>query len=258
MGDVSGKGAEAAAVTALARYTLRTAAARLRSPAGDPALGGRGDARPGRHRRALLHDRLRARRPRALARAADRVLRRAPAARAAPRGRRRSSRSASPGTLLGLIADPELQDSSTELRPGDTLVLYTDGLTEARAPAPTWGFEELAAAVRAAPRDGPEGLVTSLVASALGDRAAAARRPRGARAQAGRPAAVVALGLPVACGVVVVVLFVRARSRLPAAACPRQAYHRPQAAALLDIRYPILWSPFPVPTHDRGCRKPGA
>ena len=33
IGDVSGKGAEAAAVTALARYTLRTAAARRRSPA---------------------------------------------------------------------------------------------------------------------------------------------------------------------------------------------------------------------------------
>ena len=33
IGDVCGKGAEAAAVTALARYTLRTAAARRRSPA---------------------------------------------------------------------------------------------------------------------------------------------------------------------------------------------------------------------------------
>ena len=33
IGDVSGKGAEAAAVTALARYTLRSAAARRRSPA---------------------------------------------------------------------------------------------------------------------------------------------------------------------------------------------------------------------------------
>jgi hypothetical protein len=49
-------------------------------------------------------------------------------------------------------------------------VLYTDGLTEARAPFDMWGFEELAAAVRAAPLDGPGGLVDSLVASALGDR----------------------------------------------------------------------------------------
>jgi serine phosphatase RsbU (regulator of sigma subunit) len=51
-------------------------------------------------------------------------------------------------------------------------VLYTDGLTEARAPHATWGPDELAAAVRAAPRNGPAGLVDSLVASALGDRAA--------------------------------------------------------------------------------------
>jgi hypothetical protein len=43
-------------------------------------------------------------------------------------------------------------------------------LTEANAPGPTWSFDELAAAVRAAPMDGPEGLVTSLVASALGER----------------------------------------------------------------------------------------
>ena len=63
-----------------------------------------------------------------------------------------------------------MQDRITELRPGDTLVLYTDGLTEARAPAATWSFDDLAAAVRAAPMDGPVGLVTSLVASALGER----------------------------------------------------------------------------------------
>ena len=51
-------------------------------------------------------------------------------------------------------------------------MLYTDGLTEAQAPRAMWGFEELAAAVRAAPVDGPVGLVESLVASALGQRVA--------------------------------------------------------------------------------------
>jgi len=74
------------------------------------------------------------------------------------------------GTPLGLLADPELQDRSTDLLGGDTLVLYTDGLTEAGAPQSTWSFEDLAAAVRAAPMDGPVGLVTSLVAAALGER----------------------------------------------------------------------------------------
>jgi serine phosphatase RsbU (regulator of sigma subunit) len=76
-----------------------------------------------------------------------------------------------PGTLLGLAPDPELQERSAELRSGDALVLYTDGLTEARAPSGMWGDAELIAAVRAAP-SGPEGLVESLVATAIGGRSA--------------------------------------------------------------------------------------
>ena len=84
-----GKGAEAAAVTALARYTLRTAAARRRSPAailrwvGEAMLDQ--DAAGGRYCTiACAHDR-----PGAFAAAADRGLRRAPAAGAAARGRHR-------------------------------------------------------------------------------------------------------------------------------------------------------------------------
>lgn len=38
-----------------------------------------------------------------------------------------------PGTLLGLIRDPELHDSRLLLRAGDSLVLFTDGVTEARS-----------------------------------------------------------------------------------------------------------------------------
>jgi serine phosphatase RsbU (regulator of sigma subunit) len=49
-----------------------------------------------------------------------------------------------PGTLLGLVESPDLQDRTTELYGGDTLVLYTDGLTEAGAPARVWTPEELA------------------------------------------------------------------------------------------------------------------
>ena len=64
IGDVCGKGAEAAAVTALARYTLRTAAARRRSPAAILRWVGEAMLDQDAARRALLHDRLRARRPR--------------------------------------------------------------------------------------------------------------------------------------------------------------------------------------------------
>jgi PAS domain S-box-containing protein len=39
-----------------------------------------------------------------------------------------------PGTLLGVYADPRTFTVSTELDPGDTIVLYTDGITDVRPP----------------------------------------------------------------------------------------------------------------------------
>ena len=170
IGDVCGKGAEAAAVTALARYTLRSAAARRRSPAailrwvGDAML--QGDAAGGRFCTiACAHidvSRSPARVTVACGGHPLPVIRRADG---------RIEMFGAPGTLLGLLPDLEMQERSTDLRPGDALVLYTDGLTEARAPHGMWGDDELMAAVRAAPVDGPVGLVESLVAAALGDRA---------------------------------------------------------------------------------------
>lgn len=38
-----------------------------------------------------------------------------------------------PGTLLGLVPDPELHDSRGLLRAGDSMILFTDGVTEARS-----------------------------------------------------------------------------------------------------------------------------
>jgi sigma-B regulation protein RsbU (phosphoserine phosphatase) len=37
-----------------------------------------------------------------------------------------------PGTLLGVLPDPELHDSQRILRAGDSLILFSDGVTEAR------------------------------------------------------------------------------------------------------------------------------
>jgi serine phosphatase RsbU (regulator of sigma subunit) len=38
-----------------------------------------------------------------------------------------------PGTLLGLFPDPHLHDTRLQLRAGDAMILYTDGVTEARS-----------------------------------------------------------------------------------------------------------------------------
>jgi hypothetical protein len=51
------------------------------------------------------------------------------------------------GTLLGVFPDPSITESSTTLRPGDSLVLYTDGLTEAYAPERVLGLEDLKGAL---------------------------------------------------------------------------------------------------------------
>ncbi|HEX6022162.1 MAG TPA: SpoIIE family protein phosphatase, partial [Solirubrobacter sp.] len=170
IGDVCGKGAEAAAVTALARYSLRTAAARRRSPASILRWVGE----------AMLHHDPTGSRFCTIA-CAHVDLSRSPARVTVACGGhplpvvRRASGEAelvgAPGTLLGLVEDPDLQERTADLGPGDALVLYTDGLTEARAPAGMWDEAQLLTAVRAAP-SGPEGLVESLVAKALGGRSA--------------------------------------------------------------------------------------
>jgi serine phosphatase RsbU (regulator of sigma subunit) len=38
------------------------------------------------------------------------------------------------GRLLGVLPEPQLEDRVLALQPGDTIVVYTDGLTDAGAP----------------------------------------------------------------------------------------------------------------------------
>jgi sigma-B regulation protein RsbU (phosphoserine phosphatase) len=47
------------------------------------------------------------------------------------------------GTLLGIEDDLHLSPLSIELRPGDALVLYTDGITEARVGGRLFGLDRL-------------------------------------------------------------------------------------------------------------------
>jgi PAS domain S-box-containing protein len=129
IGDVSGKGAEAAAVTALARHTVRTASLQPASPRelletlNDALLLQRAGSefctvclavlRPG-DEAGRLTVALGGHPPALVLRADGRV---------EPLGK--------PGTLLGVFRDPAVSETETKLDPGDTVLLYTDGVTEA-------------------------------------------------------------------------------------------------------------------------------
>jgi serine phosphatase RsbU (regulator of sigma subunit) len=131
MGDVCGKGADAAALTAMARYTIR-------------ATGIRAAQSPQRVL-SLLNDVLLTEAPReqflTVAYANIRVGEDATELAIASAGHPlplllhadgRLEQVGAPGTLLGVVPQIELHPVVLELQPGDTLVFYTDGVTEAR------------------------------------------------------------------------------------------------------------------------------
>ncbi|HWT23993.1 MAG TPA: SpoIIE family protein phosphatase [Solirubrobacteraceae bacterium] len=173
IGDVCGKGAEAAAVTALARYTIRAAAVRRRSPAAilrwlndamrRQDLGGRFCTI------ACVH--LDLARPTIRATVAC-------GGHPPPLLRRASGEIAEvgvAGTLLGLVDDPVVEDRQRDLRAGDALVLYTDGVTDAGAPDRLLRTEDLAAALTSGPREPAQRIVEHLGAVAVGKDGAAPR-----------------------------------------------------------------------------------
>jgi Stage II sporulation protein E (SpoIIE)/GAF domain len=130
MGDVCGKGTEAAKVTALARYTLRAEATQHLSPAAVLAQLNRAllDQRGGDRFLTAVYATFRttpgglagrlctAGHPPALIRRTDGRVREA--------GR--------PGSLLGFLPEVDLADARFRLAAGDVLLLYTDGATDAR------------------------------------------------------------------------------------------------------------------------------
>ena len=149
IGDVCGKGPEAASLTALARYTVRTAS----SP----------DSAPSQVLRTL-HDSISSERP-------DLQFCTAALARIeAPSNGRDSAQVTvalgghplplilrkngavdsvgEPGTLLGALPSPVIADTEATLAKGDSLVLYTDGMLDVRDRSdgddPDWLSNELA------------------------------------------------------------------------------------------------------------------
>ena len=57
----------------------------------------------------------------------------------------------SPGTLLGVVPDPDFADATIGMGPGEGLVMYTDGVTEAKAPGVLLEPEDLARVVEKCP-----------------------------------------------------------------------------------------------------------
>jgi serine phosphatase RsbU (regulator of sigma subunit) len=144
VGDVTGKGPHAAAITGLARHTLR-AVASLRSGTG--ALAAVNDAllaesvdrfctvafariRPDEHG-AELDMTLAGHPPPLVVRAGGEV-----------------ARIGTPGSLLGAFPEPRLAIATERLVPGDTVVLYTDGVVEARRGHDFFGEARLIALLR--------------------------------------------------------------------------------------------------------------
>lgn len=129
LGDVCGKGAPAAALTALVRYTVRATAMRVRKPSA--VLGVANEAINRQHPDTFctaVYGRLRrtARGLRCTFASGGHPL---------PLVRRASGeivQEGHHGRLLGPFEEADLRDFNADLRVGDTIVLVTDGVTEAR------------------------------------------------------------------------------------------------------------------------------
>jgi PAS domain S-box-containing protein len=131
MGDVCGKGPDAAAVTALARYTLRAAAMRERLPSRSLAVLNEALLRQRDDRRFCTV-------AYAYIEKLDRGARAGISTGGHPlplmlRADGTVESVGAPGTLLGVVPDPNLDDQAVTLEPGDSLVFFTDGVIESRA-----------------------------------------------------------------------------------------------------------------------------
>lgn len=163
LGDVCGKGAEAAVVTALARYTLRAAAVEHGEPSS--ALATLNQVMLGHETErfcTVVFVRLRHADGRIRCRLASGghplpLLRRADGS-VVEVGR--------PGSLVGILEETTFEDVEVVIEPGEALVLYTDGVAEARDNGDQYGMERLADVLRLDHRTA-EALVASVVEDVL-------------------------------------------------------------------------------------------
>jgi sigma-B regulation protein RsbU (phosphoserine phosphatase) len=146
LGDVCGKGVEAAAVTAAARYTLRAAAVYDPTPATvlanlNSVLIQEYHSKTHRHCTVVFGVLT----PGADGWTADIAGGGHPAPLLLGADGTAEYQHTLGGTLIGIVAKPRLVTRTVRLTPGDTLILYSDGLTEARTGDDRYGSEALQA-----------------------------------------------------------------------------------------------------------------
>jgi sigma-B regulation protein RsbU (phosphoserine phosphatase) len=164
IGDVCGKGARAASVTSLVRHTARAAAAHGADPADvlhemNAAVLGAGDGPDDRYCSAVYAT---------LVIGDDHVDVRACSGGHPPplllRTDGHVEQVCAGGQLIGLFEDYAADCVDLRLMPGDTVVLYTDGVTESRAPDGTlYGEDRLAGVLAVMAGRGASEIVDAIV-----------------------------------------------------------------------------------------------
>lgn len=156
VGDVCGKGAEAAALTGLARYTIREAATH--------------DERPSAVLTSLNHALMRGQQDLQMCTVAFGTLEPGP-----DRARFTVSCGGHPlplllradghlrvagraGTILGVFEDPDVPEAEVDLGPGDSVLFYTDGVTDERSATEGFGEQRLRSLLRSCQGMGAEGI----------------------------------------------------------------------------------------------------
>ena len=196
LGDVTGKGVEAAALTALVRHSLQTAARFDRRPSALLALVN-----------AVLREQPRLAPVSLVCALVERetagqgpCVTIASAGHPLPLLRRAGARPAEIGrhdVLLGVIDRDTFVEDTVEIEVGDVILFYTDGVIDAPGEEERFGEERLRAAIEAAPQD-PSALLHTIEAAlraftvreGADDRAMLALRYTGPRMRSGSPAPV--------------------------------------------------------------------
>ena len=143
IGDVCGKGPDAAALTGLVRHTIRAAAVAGHQPAAVLQLTNKAILRQVKDSRFCT---VACAELRPSGRGAHVVL--SCGGHPPPlilKSDGKVEKVDCSGTLLGVLEEPEVTDFELDLSPGDALLLYTDGVTEAEGPEDEYGEARLEA-----------------------------------------------------------------------------------------------------------------